>query len=676
MSSRDEYTIALLEGLVSFVSATCADTSPPPSPNGSSNSGGGASYNSLSFKRKTTPESKSSKSQITTSSNPKEDKALFVTCGAFEMAVYLLRQVLEDHTNKTASSSWSRHKRTDILVDESFGVADSIANVQIQSTLPENKIPQLCLHAIACLAHNASDALKNDRILPLLTPIIHKSMMVFLPCPSIQVDGCWTLYSLSNPLLQELVASGSVSILANALKCHPTNADVQEHGNKALYNLLPLLMACYHNKSDKDSTVLSIEIDGRRLQDYTTLLPVLPAIVLRGMEEHPNHLAVQQYGLLVLTKLCRQDQETYEIVVSEGGLTALLHVVTMATTTITTTNNENVEQHDCLAQMACQFLRDLSRPTNSSSDILRIIAVKGGVRTVLRLLHHYNTSGSESNGFTVNIIDPAMACLRNLMTHEDNRSEIMTLSKNAILASAADDTQDEEYVHIVPIVLRTMAHHPDDAAIQAYGCDLLGRLAMGEETARLELIQSTIYNNNNNSNSTPTTPTKEFSNHSRLWKKASPTKEKETPIETAMSNMSMDDNLHHHKANKDIEDAFVTTIRAMKNHRSHPGVQDRGTVLLLTMVIDRDSKPLVASTYLVQRLQEVVSLQFQSELLAFLKDTTVSQKGHDRWKKLVQVVEQYDRKAKSKNGDTVEPSTGTNFFAKKWNFLAGGTAAR
>jgi len=862
-------TVAVLECLVSFVAATCVPVSKRDAPSAQS-----SAYNSLSFKRSNnnTPSKKSNTTPLSIST-PKEDKVFFVTCGAFEMAVCLLRMVLEEHTTKVSSSSWSRHKREALDTFDSIGVADSIANVQIESTMPQNAIPALVMKIMACLTHNASDSLKTDRILPHLTNIVHQSMMIFLPSPEIQRYGCWTLMSLSNPLLQELIAAGSFSILVNAMKCHPYDVGVQEHGNNALYNLLPLLIVCYNNNNNSSSSsnssntdknkiqnaadpddILSmdtatpaaaIEIDGKQLEDYSSLLPSLPSIVLRGMEEHPDHLAVQQYGLLVLTRLCQQDQETYEIVVSEGGLTALLNVVFMATThtysalatddyhySSNNNNNNNSsqnsisEKHDCLAQMACQFLRDLSRPSNSSMDILRIIAVKGGTQTVLRVLDHYNrehVGGGYANGnghghhhhhhhhhhhvahynrFAVNIIDPAMACLRNLMTNEDNRSEIMTLSKMSMASqqqaststttgaaqndndadadgdgddqtsdinisksnsgeSDQTDSSTNKCVNILPIVLATMDLYPLDAAIQAYGCDLLGRLAQGEEMARMELIESTIFvhndgdgndndnddNINGNGNNDSNYDSKP-SNNSRLWKKtpqstntnaeaevagegsleSSPSAEDAEMIDlteqlgssSIMSSTSengrADSDRHSGSSSKVNKiDSLVTVVRAMRNHRTHSGVQERSVVLLLAMVLDRSatvassasssrgsSSSASASSYLIQRLQEVYDGQRDpqdpndpSSLLSFLQSAIVTPRGTERLKKLIQVMEEYTRKTKRASIYSPFGTTTTNnnsnqrhaanngghgssnglvgtFLARRWNQLAVG----
>jgi len=723
-----DYTIAILECLLNFVAATCALPELQESPTQK------ASYNSLSFRR-------ASKKEKSTElkSDPNTGKDLFVESGAFEMVLIVLRKILEYHVSRATSASWSRNKRADLDTLDSIGVADSTADVKIESTWPKNQIPALAMHLIACLTHNANDFIKTNVVLPYLTMTVHKSMMIFLPSEEIQAYGCWTLYSLSNPLLQELITAGSLSVLVRAMKCHPTNARVQEYGNKSLYNLLHLLLYCT-NQNDgsiignqtkpkllNQATAVLIEIDGEKLEDYTSLIPALPAIVLKGMETHPNHLAIQQYGLLVLTRLCQQDQETFEVIISEGGLMTILNVVIMATKAklkLCASNHTSsgcddphfntygsfAEKYDCVAQMACQFLRDISRPTNSSMDIIRILAVKGGLKTVLKLLDHYNQENLSSVGENcygnsqrfaiINIIDPAMACLRNLMTNEHNRKAVMaclSISKTIQKKDRphnpyGDDDEDGILIcsKLIHIVLKTMDNYPLDAPVQAYGSDLLGRLAHGEQSARIELIQTTIFHDAcNNSDCASRNP-------SEVWKAAEP----------SFKTNSVGDNPEEENRDVDIVDlcnqqeksgisnsvryvkrvdALATAVRSMRNHRNHQGVQERTVTFLLAMVVDRDAivnrnegnsdSQWTSSFYLIQRLEEVYDIQKESgdpaTFLAFLQSTSVPPKGIERLKTVTKIVDDYDRKKTTASttravDDASNSGLISNFF-RSWN---------
>mmetsp|Transcript_5622 Transcript_5622/g.13026 ORF Transcript_5622/g.13026 Transcript_5622/m.13026 type:complete len:538 (+) Transcript_5622:318-1931(+) len=159
-------------------------------------------------------------------------------------------------------------------------------------------------------------------------------------------------------------------------------------------------------------------------------------------------------------------------------------------------------------------------------------------------------------------------------------------------------------------------------------------------------------------------------------------------------------------------DSLVTVVRAMRNHRTHSGVQERSVVLLLAMVLDRSatvassasssrgsSSSASASSYLIQRLQEVYDGQRDpqdpSSLLSFLQSAIVTPRGTERLKKLIQVMEEYTRKTKRASIYSPFGTTTTNnnsnqrhaanngghgssnglvgtFLARRWNQLAVG----
>ncbi|KAG7358915.1 hypothetical protein IV203_015504 [Nitzschia inconspicua] len=515
-----------------------------------------------------------------------DHKTLFVTCGAFEMTMHVLRQFLEEHkgTNLTGRNQIKDRNEWKAAVSNDVeqilnGMEDSsMVDLKASLTPSSSKIPALVLTTLAHLTEDASEELKKDRVLPLLQ-LVHESMTTFLSDAVVQGFGCWILHNLSNPLLQELVAAGSMSVIVSSLKCHPSDCLVQEHGNAGLFNLLPLILNCNSNQR--------MEIAPMIYREISSLIPSLPAVVLRGMEQNAAHLSVQQYGLLVLNRICQKNHDHYEVFISEGGLTVLLNSLKLTTTKTFEGSSEDgdiLERRDCLAQLACQFVRDLSRPTNSSMDIVRIIAIKGGVSALVHLLEHYNAdvafqNTSPGSKCVINIVDPAMACLRNLFCHTENIRQVMA------------DNYDNH--RVIPTVLQTMDCFPHDAAVQAYGCDCLGRLSQ-VDGARREI--------------TNTVPGASYSHSS---------------------------------------DAMVTIIRAMANHRNHAGVQERAIVLLWVLTV-HDNKH---SSSLISRLREAHNEQQQkkqkdlvvSDFLAFLKDTKVTPKGIERLEELVDAIEQYEQ---------------------------------
>jgi hypothetical protein len=396
-------------------------------------------------------------------------------------------------------------------------------------------------------------------------------------------------------------------VIVKAMKCHPSDPLVQEHGNVALYNLLPLILCAPDSRSD---------IDRKRYREISALIPSLPAVVLRGMEQNPTNLSVQQFGLLVLNRICKKDQNTYEVFVSEGGLTILMNNLKLTTTKAfdgSEDDSGNVdvdgddhgqdwsaraaemkEKRDCLAQLASQFVRDLSRPTNSSMDIVRAIAIKGGVTALLHLLEYYNSevlTGTSSTG-AINIVDPAMACLRNLFCNTENILQVMA--------------DDHDNLRVIPTVLHTMDCFSLDAAVQAYGCDVLGRLGQ-IEAARREITNTAMVavSIRNGSSASPYQPGSQV-------------------------------------------DVMVSALRAMRNHRSHAGVQERAVVLLWVLIV-HDTKH---SSSLISRLREVHNDEqpqrdgndfIMKDLVSFLRQADVTPRGADRLRELVYVIEQYEQ---------------------------------
>jgi hypothetical protein len=143
--------------------------------------------------------------------------------------------------------------------------------------------------------------------------------------------------------------------------------------------------------------------------------------------------------LEILSCLCTRDKENYELVLSEGGLDVILATMT------------NYQQDVELAQLGCELLKNLTR---QSLDLQRAVTAKGGIVVVLSMMRKHLKS--------IDVQDPAFACMRNICTHKDNRLQV-----------AVDGG--------ICTLLVAMSVYVEDAAIQAYGCDALGRLAFEPE---------------------------------------------------------------------------------------------------------------------------------------------------------------------------------------------------
>ena len=309
-----------------------------------------------------------------------EEKAMFVSSGALEEFLTVLQNCEEKKQNALA-------------------------------------IPAAALHCLANLSEDATEVLKNDHLLPSV-PLVHRIMKLYTGSAEVQRYGCSLLQNLSNPLLHELVAAGSLPVILHGMASHSSDKYIQEHGGACLYNLLAIC---------SDELLQDICPKG----DTSGI-----STILAGMKACEFALPVQKYGLLVLSRIINKDQANYELVLSEGGVAVALAAM------------KNWDTDEEIAQIGSQLLKGISRV---SLDIQGVIAARGGVEVVLNVMRKHVSSTS--------IQDPAMATIRNLCTHPGNRP-LVTVAGG------------------ISTILATLTIHEDDAAIQAYGCDALGRLAV------------------------------------------------------------------------------------------------------------------------------------------------------------------------------------------------------
>jgi hypothetical protein len=496
--------------------------------------------------------------------NGREDKAFFVTSGAFEETRHILKLSLL----RLATPSGETVLALEILAHLTTHASDALKNDHILSSVP--LIHQLMEGSLLttddCGEGDGGGAVSSaDSSGPSPPPLAERRALI-------QVYGCQIIRHLSNPLLQELVVAGSVEVLARAMYTCVDEPLVHEHGNAALYNLLPVCPTTYLlGRNPHDALVQQEQQDDQDL----SLIPLpLPSIVVRGMQAHPRDWRVQQYGLLVLKRICQRDVEQFEwMASSEGGLSVVLSVLSDLTSGPSSAganepssssspplghgDEDEATVRECLVQLSSQFLKDLSRPSNYSQhtssnsnddeeynnnnnnqlhtisqstnhhhyqmDMVRIIAIKGALQAMVQVLHRYSNNP--------NICDPALSCLRNLLVHPETQQQAL----DPIYPSegSADNT-----LSTIPTIHQCMAAQPQDAAIQAYGCDILGRLAQSQAEARRQIVLAGT-ERGGGSTALATTPSSTL---------------------------------------------LGTILRAMVTHRSHAGVQDRAIFALVALM--------------------------------------------------------------------------------------------
>jgi hypothetical protein len=377
------------------------------------------------------------------------------------------------------------------------------------------KVTAKCLNCLALLSKNASEAIKSDRMLPLINPLLHELMETHLTNAEIQQHACCFLNNLCNPLLQELVAAGSLLHLWRAHQTHPSDVLVQEYANACLYILLKVTPL---SQLQKDIC--------KRQQLVQGLVP--------SMICNPDSLQVQKYSLLVMTRATSpssfglEDHADNKMQATQA--LGLPHVF-QAILTAMSLHYRNEE----VAFVALELLKSVSR--QSIDFCTSVIHTPKAFDTLIQVMQSHIDS--------LNIQDPAMACLRNLLSLRTsnkissiNSLEISTSPQIAAAKAIRTVILNEDNKCILDMI-RTiglvMSIHVQDAPIQAYGCDVMGRLAVLDE-----------YNFEIDSSGFP------------------------------ISSFLVRDMLYS-------GNALRLALQCMRVHKEHLGVQDRAIVLLLRL---------------------------------------------------------------------------------------------
>lgn len=275
------------------------------------------------------------------------------------------------------------------------------------------------LRAMANLSFEAGVDVRSD-MLPVLSVVI-ASMRENPKDLKVQMYGLSTLQNISsataifNPLQRsaEDLVVDTFHTILSIMKVHVEDASIQEEGMKSLYKTM---------KSAPDNRDLMIDEDG-------------VVTIVDAMTRYSHQLQIQSEGLHILLMLVTQNAENHELVFSTGGLDVLLAAL------ITFPDNVKATTAGIL------ILKDFTR---LSLDFQRAVSAKGGIGVIVTAMrkHAHNED----------IQDPAFACMRNLCLHQDNREAV----------------KKEGFI---TVSLQNMTHFKANPAIQAYGCDALGRLA-------------------------------------------------------------------------------------------------------------------------------------------------------------------------------------------------------
>lgn len=292
---------------------------------------------------------------------------------------------------------------------------------QLQTTMSDHlhnaSLQGTILRALSNLSFECEPELRTEMV-PMLALVL-SAMSEHPKSSKVQMYGCTTLQNLSS-------STGS------PLQKEDGGAD--EIAVDAFNIILTVMKELPDNKMVQEQGIKTVH---KMLQDLPDVMigDVGMATIIEAMTRYSHVLDVQIEGLSILQLLGSKNTENYELVFSEGGIDVLLAAM------ITYPDNVRVSTAGCL------ILKDFTR---LSMDFQRAVSAKGGIGVILTAMkrHAHNED----------IQDPAFACMRNLCLHQDNRENVKREGG-------------------IPICLANMTHLKRNAAIQAYGCDALGRLA-------------------------------------------------------------------------------------------------------------------------------------------------------------------------------------------------------
>jgi hypothetical protein len=376
--------------------------------------------------------------------------------------------------------SMAAHANNNKLIFKSLELLADLALEPLSKPLFVQKGGVGLLHILSAMNRHASDASiqaagcrsvcnlslgATREVLQRLTPaldVLLRAMNRHDKDKYVQLYGTWALGNLAGWHHAEIVQQGGVDAILPTLRERLSDGRLQEQGLAALYKLID---------AAKDAETRAKYVDAICHQGG------IPTI-LQSLTHHGGTLAVQIQGLNVLLGCVSHSLDHHEIFLSEGGLDVMIRALT--------TFDSNVD----VATLGMEVLKNFTR---QSLDFQRAVYAKGGIGIVVGLMKTHREAHS--------VQDPGFACLRNIAIHPENR---LTVAHQGA----------------IPVMVANMQLYEGDAAIQAYGCDAMGRLATEQEAIQAMIMES---------------------------------------------------------------DGLQAALSAMVAHPSHPGVQDRGIFLLLQM---------------------------------------------------------------------------------------------
>ena len=418
--------------------------------------------------------------------------------------------------------SMAAHGNNNKLIFKSLELLADLALEPVSKPLFIQKGGVGLLHILSAMNRHSSDASiqaagcrsvcnlslgATREVLQRLTPaldVILRAMNRHDKDKYVQLYGSWALGNMAIWHHAEIVQQGGVDAILPTLRERLSDGRVQEHGLGALSKLID---------AAKDAETRAKYVDAICLQGG------IPTI-LQSLTHHAGTHAVQVQGLSVLLGCVSHSIDHHEIFLSEGGLDVMIRALAKFDTSVE------------VATLGMEVLKNFTR---QSLDFQRAVYAKGGIGILVGLMKAHWESHA--------VQDPGFACLRNIAIHPENR---LTVAHQGA----------------IPVMVANMHIYISDAAIQAYGCDAIGRLAAEQESIQSMVMEA---------------------------------------------------------------DGIQAALAAMVAHPNHPGVQDRGIYLLLQMTANPDAVALLKELNAMETIsharipQKPASLERCEQLISALE---------------------------------------------------------
>ena len=208
----------------------------------------------------------------------------------------------------------------------------------ILSLIIQKAVQATALRTLSNLSYGSGEDILSSFGL-VITPLI-RAMKRHIMHNKVQLYGCCTLHYIANTYRREISEPWGVMTILSAMKEYYHDIMLQEQGCAALSIIMD-------EKIDDD-------INAFMKNEGLTY-------VLESMNQSPQNIEIQKYGLRILN--CLKTKDNYELMLSGGGLDLIL------------SDMNSFDYQVDIAMQCCEILKNFTR---MSLDFQRAVSAKGG----------------------------------------------------------------------------------------------------------------------------------------------------------------------------------------------------------------------------------------------------------------------------------------------------------